>query len=190
MNTPHDFDVHPEHAESYLLALGLRKARILGVPERDIEDCALVFQEHMLTNEAWGLWKSAEFSDSFATRCAINSVHDYVSSLAGVGSHEMPEKFFDEIAARASAQPGPQAEMLHKEFRNAVVYAFKALAHSQKVVVNLRFEEQLSFPEIGERMGIREEAAQKRLRRALDAMRSSLERIGFTSDDTMSWSEE
>ena len=41
------------------------------------------------------------FRDSFATRCAINSVHDYVSSLAGIGSHEMPEKFFDEIAARA-----------------------------------------------------------------------------------------
>ena len=71
-------------------------------------------------------------------------------------------------ASQAAGQPVAQREDLPL---NA---ALAALKPGEREAVLLRFFEERSFQEVGEALGISEDAAQKRVSRAIDRMRMSL----------------
>jgi len=58
--------------------------------------------------------------------------------------------------------------------------AINQLSEEDRVAILLRFFEQLHFSSIGERLGISEEAARKRVSRALDKLQSGLAHRGLT----------
>jgi RNA polymerase sigma factor (sigma-70 family) len=58
------------------------------------------------------------------------------------------------------------------------------LGHQERVAVLLRFFEQLDFRQVGERLGVSEEAARKRVHRALEKLQLLLERRGVAFSAT------
>lgn len=71
------------------------------------------------------------------------------------------------------------SEEISKEKHLRLQQAIIALSSGQKEIIYLKFEENLSYPEIAELMGISIESARKQLYRALLALRETLSREAF-----------
>jgi RNA polymerase sigma-70 factor (ECF subfamily) len=70
--------------------------------------------------------------------------------------------------------PTPGGRAMAREDLAALERARARLPEEYREVLRLRYEEDLSFPEIGARMGCSEEAARKRFVRAVDRLRKEL----------------
>ena len=85
----------------------------------------------------------------------------------------------EQEAALAAGQQArtPQDSTLHGEVLNE---ALAALKEAEREAIFLRFFDDMSFREIGTRLNISEDTAQKRVARALDKMRAQLARQDLT----------
>jgi RNA polymerase sigma-70 factor (ECF subfamily) len=81
-----------------------------------------------------------------------------------------------EIAALHAQQPIDSAE--RREVEEAVLAAIAELGDNQRQVVLLRHQEDLTFAEIGARVGVSEEAARKLWYRAVEKLKDSLKDHG------------
>lgn len=78
-----------------------------------------------------------------------------------------------------SSQPEPIDET--RRLRPILDRQIDGLSEKERVAVILRFFEGRHFPEIAQRLSISEDAARRRVDRALDKMRTHLQRLGFQS---------
>ncbi len=84
----------------------------------------------------------------------------------------------------ASARPSPEEDMARAQARTILEHAIDSLPENARVVLVLRDIEELSTAEVGEALGITEEAVRVRLLRARRAVRARLEEtIDATSSD-------
>jgi len=72
----------------------------------------------------------------------------------------------------ASAEPAPDARLLHDEEREVPRAAFADLPRVHQEVLRLRFVEELDHAAIAERLETTEQAARQRLYRAMQALRA------------------
>jgi RNA polymerase sigma factor (sigma-70 family) len=79
---------------------------------------------------------------------------------------------------RDSAEPSWSSEAVHPELEASLDGALSKLGSAGRDAVVLRFFEQRSFLEVGQRLGISEEAAKQRVFRGLEKLRSLLGRRG------------
>lgn len=81
----------------------------------------------------------------------------------------------DAVAERASAGETPSRVAIRSEEQAALMLALMTLPERDRAALTLRFDEGLSFVELGHRLGLTDEAARKLCTRALDRLRRAME---------------
>lgn len=76
-----------------------------------------------------------------------------------------------------SAPPTPDEDLLTREIDTAIASALATMPEARRTAFRLRWEDELSFPEIATIMGISVEAAQMHLARARTVLRQALARF-------------
>jgi RNA polymerase sigma-70 factor, ECF subfamily len=134
----------------------------------DAEDvCAQTFQqalEHIGSYE----WRGVPFV-AWLYRIASNIV-------AGLHRRQLPETELDEAYGVAATDPLPEDETLRSEQAGELRAAVATLPASQQQAVVLKFAQGLRNREIGEIMGCSEGAVKQLLHRAMENLRSRVER--------------
>lgn len=92
--------------------------------------------------------------------CAKRNVHDEVTLDAVIDAD-------DPDPALIAPTSDPSWELMRQESANAVRQALRDLSKAHREVLRLRYDELLEYPEIGLRLGVSDEAARKRCRRAV-----------------------
>lgn len=102
----------------------------------------------------------------------INDMHQARRRFFGTGQRDVQrEQSIDDSAARpgplVDAQLTPGSDAVAREEARLLDEALARLPENYREVIRLRDWEELTFPEVGARMGISEEAARKLWRRAI-----------------------
>lgn len=84
-------------------------------------------------------------------------------------------------AVEAATGPGTSGEDLWKQVAPEIDGCLSQLGETDRAAILLRFFEEKSFPEVGQALRLSEEAARKRVNRALEKLQSLLQRRGVTA---------
>jgi RNA polymerase sigma-70 factor (ECF subfamily) len=152
------FARHYEHVYRYVRRRTRDHHRAEDLTQQVFADAAAGLQESPSPPLAW-LYTVAQ--RRFADEARRNALARRVNGLRAVG----------EEASDAREYGAEVAATLHS--------AIDRLAPGQREVVVLKLLRGASFAEIGARLGISTEAAKMRFRRALEALRSELEKEGL-----------
>ena len=96
--------------------------------------------------------------------------------IAGRYRRQLPETELDEAYGVASGEPMPEQETLRLERARELKAAVRTLPASQQQAVILKFAQGLRNREIGEILGCSEGAVKQLLHRAMESLRSRVER--------------
>jgi RNA polymerase sigma-70 factor (ECF subfamily) len=94
-----------------------------------------------------------------------------------------PVEPWADLPETASAEPAPDARLLHDEEREVPRAAFADLPRVHQEVLRLRFVEELDHAAIAERLETTEQAARQRLYRAMQALRALTQQRQFGLDN-------
>ena len=87
---------------------------------------------------------------------------------------QLPTVELSEIESKPSPARGPEESLLSLDDRRRLDAAISTLSAEQRVVVVLRFYEQMTVPEVASATGWREGTVKSRLSRAMTTLRDSL----------------
>jgi RNA polymerase sigma-70 factor (ECF subfamily) len=108
----------------------------------------------------------------------LNNLRDllgkYLTQKRDVGREQRLDGQAGLAESLAAADDSPSQAAVRKEKVTQVLAALDKLSAEQRDILRLRHEEQLTFGQIGERLGINEAAAQKRWARTVEELRGLL----------------
>lgn len=108
----------------------------------------------------------------------LNNLRDllgkYLTQKRDVGREQRLDGQAGLAESLAAADDSPSQAAVRKEKVTHVLAALDKLSAEQRDILRLRHEEQLTFGQIGERLGINEAAAQKRWARTVEELRGLL----------------
>lgn len=118
------------------------------------------------------------------------SLSDYQELLGESGGHQLlyyedfhdsetKEHFLDHFCVDERSGD-PLQDLLHGDFREAVIYAINALPEREKLLMGLYYEQELNLKEIGAVMGVSESRVSQLHSQAVARLRASLRERAWT----------
>lgn len=155
-----------EECQAHVFAAIRNKMR--DNPIQDVEDMVQAAFFNLVRNPNGLL--IANSPKAYILRCAINAMYDHLDNADNRAFRSNPAAADDIMANHEMDEPSPSEEVESTDFIRWVFAHLSLLSDGERELLRLRFEEGLNFREIGERLGLSENAVQLRMARLMDKL--------------------